>query len=121
MSTTATESANLTGDTSWQTVCPIEEIHENIGVCALVGENEQAAIFKVKDKFYAISNLDPFSDAAVISRGLICNIKGSLCVASPIFKQHFCLMSGTCLEDNSVQLKTYALRVNGSILEIQNT
>ena len=97
---------------TWIDVCNIDEVLEDYGVCAEV-DNEQIAIFRLAgcEKLFAISNHDPFSDANVLSRGIVGDLKGQLVVASPIFKQHFNLETGQCLEDDSVQLKTFPVRV----------
>ncbi len=46
-----------------------------------------------------MSNQDPFSQAFVMSRGIIGDLQGERVVASPIYKQHFSLATGRCLED----------------------
>ncbi len=104
----------------WQTVCDIEEIPLNGGCCALL-RNQQVAVFRVQQgadqKLYAIDNFDPFSDANVISRGIVGSSKGRVVVASPIYKQHFCLGSGECLEDN-VTLRTWDVRLSGHKVQV---
>ncbi len=40
-------------------------------------------------------------------------MNGEPVVASPLYKQHFSLRSGLCLEDDSVQLKTYPVLLDG--------
>jgi assimilatory nitrate reductase catalytic subunit len=90
----------------------------NTGVCALVG-GEQVALFRLDDKVYAVGNLDPFSRANVISRGIVGDIKGELVVASPVYKQHFSLVSGRCLEDGSVQIPVYAAGVEDGFVWIE--
>ena len=75
---------------------------------------EQVAFFRLKDnRVYAIANYDPFSQANVLSRGLTCNLKGKTCVASPIYKQHFDLLTGQCLEDDTVSIKIYPVKIEG--------
>ncbi len=82
------------------------------GVCALVG-GEQVAVFRVSngglayDSVHAVGNFDPFSRANVISRGIVGDIRGELVVASPVYKQHFSLVTGRCLEDSSKQIPVY--------------
>jgi nitrite reductase (NADH) small subunit len=39
-------------------------------------------------------------------------------VASPIYKQSFDLATGRCLDDPSVAVETFAVRVNGGRVEI---
>jgi len=102
---------------NWQDICPIDEIVPNAGRCALV-DGKQVAIFRISrgdcEEVYAIENLDPFSQANVLSRGLVCSIEQRLVVASPIYKQHFCLKTGSCLEQDDTQLKTYPVRIENN-------
>jgi nitrite reductase (NADH) small subunit len=102
---------------SWTTVCHLDDILLNTGVAALIDET-QVAIFRVDDAVYALANKDPFSNANVISRGIICSIKGTLAVASPIYKQHFSLATGQCLEDHSVSIACYESRTEGDSVQI---
>jgi nitrite reductase (NADH) small subunit len=94
----------------WQTVCPLSRIIPNTGVCALVGD-QQVAIFRVKDQVYAIANFDPFSQAYVLSRGIVGDRQGIPKVASPIYKQNFNLITGECFDDDTIQLTVFPVRV----------
>ena len=67
---------------------------------------------------YAIDNHDPQSGANVIGRGLVGNIKGEMVVASPIYKQHFRLEDGSCLEYPQQRLRVWPVRLNGSVVEV---
>jgi nitrite reductase (NADH) small subunit len=103
--------------TQWQNVCNIDDLQPDSGVCALV-EGQQVAIFYMpKDSVvYAISNYDPYGNANVLSRGIIGDINGQPVVASPLYKQHFNLQTGSCLEDETVTIPAYAVRIeNGSV------
>lgn len=106
-------------DTEFMAVCQIDDLMDNLGQCALV-KGKQIALFKVSDseKIYAIDNHDPFSDANVLSRGVVGDLQGKLVVASPIYKQHFDLETGQCLEYENVVLDTYATRVVAGVVEI---
>jgi len=91
--------------------CRLDDIVPNCGVNALVG-SEQVAIFRLDDdSVRAVGNHDPFSRANVLSRGIVGDLNGELVVASPVFKQHFRLASGVCVEDDSVRIPVYAARV----------
>ena len=95
--------------TCMKSICALSDLITNAGVCALLNQ-EQVALFYLPDhdkKVFALSNFDPFSNANVISRGIIGSLNGEVVVASPIYKQHFSLQSGQCLEDKSVKLKTF--------------
>ena len=98
-------------------VCELEKIDPNTGVCALV-ENEQVAVFRIENSVYAISNSDPFSGANVLAHGITCSINDKLYVASPIYKQHFCLETGSCLEDDSVTLDVWATEVIDGVIYV---
>ena len=100
---------------NWTAVCALDQIVPNTGVCALIN-GEQVAVFHVNDvepRVFAIGNFDPNCGAAVLSRGLVGNLGERIVVASPIYKQHFDLATGECLEapDNSVA--SYRTRIEG--------
>jgi assimilatory nitrate reductase catalytic subunit len=97
--------------------CRLEDIVPNTGVCALV-RGRQVAVFRLDDdSVYALDNHDPFSKANVLSRGIVGDLKGELVVASPVYKQHFSLVSGRCIEDAAVRIPVYRARVeDGSVL-----
>ena len=93
-------------------VCRLEEILPDTGVCALVG-GEQVAVFRIEEEIHAVGNRDPFSNANVLSRGIVGDLKGEVVVASPVYKHHFSLQSGRCLEDESARLDVFPVRVQG--------
>ena len=91
-------------------VCRLDEIVPGAGVCALVGD-DQVAIFRIENRLFAVGNRDPFSGANVLSRGIVGDLKGELVVASPVYKQHFSLATGRCIEDDGVRIPVYASEV----------
>jgi assimilatory nitrate reductase catalytic subunit len=92
-------------------VCPLEDIVPNAGVAALV-DGEQVAVFRLDDdSVHAVGNRDPFSGANVLSRGIVGDLKGELVVASPVYKQHFLLLTGRCVEDASARIPVFAARL----------
>ncbi len=104
---------------NWIEICKLEDIVPDTGVCALVNE-KQVALFRTRnDDLFAIDNLDPFSNANVLSRGIVGSLGEKLVVASPIYKQHFCLETGTCLEDDDVKLSVYKVKAEGNSVAIQ--
>jgi len=109
--------AMTTGIEEWVAVCPVADLLVDEGQCALV-KGRQVALFRLSgsEEIYALDNHDPFSEANVISRGIVGDIKGRVVVASPVYKQHFELGSGKCLEDETVALTSYPVRVvNGQV------
>ncbi|MES2149531.1 MAG: nitrite reductase small subunit NirD [Pseudomonadota bacterium] len=100
---------------NWTAVCDLDQIVPNTGVCALLG-GEQVAVFHVTDgeeRVFAIGNFDPNSGAAVLSRGLVGNLGERIVVASPIYKQHFDLATGECLESPEHSVACYPARIEG--------
>lgn len=99
-------------------VCTLADLQPGVGVAALVN-GQQVALFRLRDgSIHAISNYDPFSEANVISRGLTGDLKGFKVVASPIYKQHFDLATGQCLEDESVRLPVFSVQLSGDQVSV---
>ena len=105
---------------TWQSVCKRDDLVPNSGVCALVG-TEQVALFYLpgeEQQVYALANRDPIGAANVLSRGIVGDIDGRLVVASPLYKQHFDLLTGDCLEQEGVQVGVYGVRLDGDRVSI---
>ncbi|MFC4004313.1 nitrite reductase small subunit NirD [Prauserella oleivorans] len=104
---------------TWVAVCEERVVLRASGVAALLDGGEQVAIFRTDDdEFYGLSNIDPFSGAAVLSRGIVGDVKGVPVVASPIYKQCFDLRTGRCLDDETVRIATYPVRVAGGVVHV---
>ena len=99
-------------------VCRLDDIVPNSGVAALVG-GRQVAVFRVDDEVYALGNHDPFSRANVLSRGIVGDLGGEPVVASPVYKQHFSLKTGRCLEQPGVALAVYRATLEDGYILIQ--
>ncbi|MCD8513411.1 MAG: nitrite reductase small subunit NirD [Nitrincola sp.] len=107
----------------WLPICTVDNLIPNSGIVALLN-GESVAIFwlpHAETKLYALSHLDPFSGAEVIGHGLICESKGRWSVASPVYKQHFDLETGQCLESDEIKLTCYPVRIHNNWVELQNT
>lgn len=55
----------------------------------------------------------------MLSRGLIAEHRGELWVASPLKKQRFRLTDGRCMEDESVSVKHYDVRVKDGKVQLK--
>ena len=100
---------------NWEAVCQTADLVEGSGVCALV-DGVQVALFYLpgeEQSIYAIGNRDPIGGANVLSRGMVGDLGGKLVVASPLYKQHYSLETGACLEDESVSVPVLAARIEG--------
>lgn len=108
-------------DTDWIKIAPLDALVPNTGIAALVN-GEAVALFYLpaeNPSLYAIDNFDPIGDASVLSRGMVGDIRGELVVASPLYKQHFSLSSGRCLEDDSQAVRVWPVRVDKGTVLIQ--
>lgn len=85
----------------WTKVCQTNDLIAGAGVAAKV-HGKQLALFFVPDteqQVFALSNWDPAGHANVLARGIVGHLQGDWFVASPLYKQHFSLTTGDCLED----------------------
>src|SRR3954471_20205064 len=112
------ESSRVDLELEWQDVCGVDDVVPGTGAAALIGA-EQVAIVRTRDgRFSALSNFDPFSEAFVIARGIVGDRAGVAKIASPIYKQSFSLETGECLDDASVRLAVYPVRVVAGRIQI---
>ena len=97
----------------WTDVCAAADILPDTGVCALV-DGVHVAVFRIGEgeQFFAIDNVDPKSGASVLSRGLTGSLGDRIVVASPIYKNHFDLRTGECLEAPQNSVRAHAVRVD---------
>ncbi|MGH4025762.1 MAG: nitrite reductase small subunit NirD [Pseudonocardiaceae bacterium] len=104
--------------TQWTAVCRYDDLIPERGVAALI-DGAAVAVFRTHDgALHALSNIDPFSRASVLSRGIVGDRGGRPTVASPIYKQVFELATGTCLDDPSVSVPTCPVRVVDGVVEV---
>lgn len=113
----------------WETVCGLDRLQPERGVAALLGagrsatgaplEPVQVALFRTHDgTVHAIGNVDPFSGAAVLSRGIVGDRSGVPTVASPIYKQAFDLLTGRCLDDAVAAVPVFPVRVRDGLVQV---
>ncbi len=98
---------------SWLDICSIDDLVPNSGVCAMVA-GQQVAIFCVQtdqtEQLFALGNFDPIGKANVISRGILGSIGEIWVVASPLYKQHFDLRTGQCIEQPEFNVPVFAIK-----------
>lgn len=106
---------------NWVTICQRDDLVDNSGVCALV-DDSQVAIFKLTsandEQVMAISNWDPIGKANVLYRGLLGSMQDRYVVASPLYKQRYCLTTGVCFDDPLQKVKVYPARVVGNDVQL---
>ena len=98
-------------------ICHVDDILPNTGVAARV-DGRHVAVFRVgEENFHAIDNIDPRSGASVLARGLVGNLGERIVVASPLYKNHFDLNTGECLEAPEQSVRAHDVRVqDGRVL-----
>jgi nitrite reductase (NADH) small subunit len=104
----------------WTPACAYDRLVPCRGVGVLLPDGAQAALFRLDDgTVHAVGNVDPFSGAAVMSRGIVGDRGGRATVQSPIKKQAFALDDGTCLDTPEVTLAVYKTRITADgVVEI---
>lgn len=96
----------------WTTACAYDHLIPGRGVGVLLDDGSQVALFRLDDgSVHAVGNVDPFSGAAVMSRGIVGDRGRRAMVQSPILKQAFALDDGSCLDDPRVSVPVYPARV----------
>ena len=103
----------------WKLVCKQSDLVVGAGVAAMVN-GEQVALFYVpesENKVFALGNWDPIGKANVLSRGLVAHLQGEWVVASPLYKQHFVLSSGHCLEED-IRVPSWEAKLEGDEIYI---
>ncbi|KAA0110993.1 nitrite reductase small subunit NirD [Mycolicibacterium sp. P9-22] len=100
------------GNSEWTSACAYDRLLPCRGVAVLLPGGVQVALFRLDDgALHAVSNIDPFSGAAVMSRGIVGDRAGRACVQSPIKKQAFALDDGVCLDDPQTSVQVYRTRI----------
>jgi nitrite reductase (NADH) small subunit len=95
----------------WVDICDFDDLDVDRGVVALVAD-EPVAVFRCSpwDELFAIGNVDPYSSASVLSRGIVGSIGHQRVVASPVFKNRFDLQTGRSIDDPAVAVGSYPIR-----------
>ncbi|MFC8798689.1 nitrite reductase (NAD(P)H) small subunit family protein [Streptomyces griseoincarnatus] len=121
----------------WERACLLTDLFPERGAAALFGD-VQVALFRLPDtstgpgqgsdsaQVYAVQNLDPFSGAHVMSRGIVGTRAGVPTVAAPVYKQVFSLVTGECLVTAdktpkgalSPDLLTYPVEIRDGVVHV---
>lgn len=101
----------LTKESQAISLCTLADLIPNSGICAEL-DGQQIALFYLPNEspqLYALGNWDPIGKANVLSRGMVGDLDGRLVVASPMYKQHFDLLNGECLEDTGISVPAFTV------------
>lgn len=130
----ATRRSGDPGEIRWERACLLGDLFPERGAAALFGD-VQVALFRLPEDpaygvhggcVYAVQNLDPFSAAHVMSRGIVGTRAGEPTVAAPVYKQVFSLVTGVCLvladktpkDDLPADLLTYPVEVREDVIYV---
>lgn len=113
------------GTTRWTAVCRLEDLAPERGAAALVDGQQVALVRLLDDRVLAVQQLDPFSGAHVMSRGIV----GSRSVegidvptlTAPMYKQVFDLRTGRCLDGAGkppLDLQTWRVVVTDGVVQV---
>lgn len=105
----------VTSVEGWVDLCDVEAIPANAGMAARLADR-QIALFHLPDhpqKVFALSNREPNSDANVLARGLLGDVKGEPVVISPLYKQRFHLQDGRGVDDPHSALNVWPVKIDG--------
>ncbi|EAS65706.1 nitrite reductase small subunit NirD [Photobacterium angustum] len=118
MSVVMEKPQSIKSDLRWVKICHKDDLVPNSGIAALVNQQQIALYYlpKQNNVVYAVDNWDPIAKAYVMSRGIVGDQDGVLCVASPLLKQHYDLTTGKCLEVPEHTLGTWKTRWNNNEL-----
>jgi nitrite reductase (NADH) small subunit len=112
----------MSKQTPWIPVGKSSDLIPGAGVGARVGDR-QLALFLIPEldhRVFAVGNYCPFSGVHTIARGIIGDIDGEPVVASPLYKQHFSLLDGRCLELPEVGLGVWHVRLHGDEVQVRH-
>ncbi len=104
----------------WHFLCQRTDLVANSGVVARWKGAQVALIYLPEQapQLFAVSNIDPRSQAGVVGRGIVGHLQGELVIAAPLYKQHFRLRDGVCVEDPALRLTVWPVRLCGESVEI---
>lgn len=103
-------------------VCTLDDLEVERGRAALL-DGQQVALFLLSDgTVLAVDNLDPFSGANVISRGIVGSRGDVPTVASPLHKQIFDLRTGECIETHGkppAALRVWPVAIDDGVVYVR--
>ena len=105
-------------DDVWTPICELDRLPVERGVTALVRGHAVAVFLLADGRVFAIGNHDPFSRTTVLGRGIVGSRGEVPFVASPSSRRAFDLRSGACLDDASVSVPAYAVKVVDGVVHV---
>ncbi len=101
------------GEDPWLLVGKLADIPANAGTAVRVGPRQIALFYlpQSRQQLYALDNLEPGSEANVLSRGIIGDIAGEPVVISPLYKKRFRLRDGVSPDSQNLRVSAWPVKV----------
>jgi nitrite reductase (NADH) small subunit len=110
--------SQVVGGGAWSPVCRCTDLEVERGATALVN-GHAVALFRMGDsEIYVLGNHDPFARTGMLARGIVGRRDDVPFVGSPLHKQSFDLRTGQCLDDPSVHVPTYQVKVVDGVVHV---
>ncbi|WP_380180694.1 nitrite reductase large subunit NirB [Kalamiella sp. sgz302252] len=94
----------------WTEICRLEDIPPQAGIGARLGQ-QRIALFRLQDRVYVLDDLEPGTNACVLSRGILGDSAGEPIVISPLYKQRFRLRDGKALDNGSAAVRSWQVKM----------
>ncbi len=105
-------------DQDFLPVCRVEDLEVERGAAALV-HGQAIALFRTPDgRVHALSNHDPYAHTSGLARGIVGRRGEIPFVASPRHGHAFDLRTGRCLDDASVTVAVFEVRVDAGVVAV---
>ena len=108
----------VVGRDAWSPVCRCADLEPERGATALVNGQAVALVRMAGDEVYALGNSDPFARTGMLARGIVGRRDGVPIVGSPTHRHAFDLRTGQCLDDPSVHVAIYQVRVVDGVVHV---
>ncbi|AKK10356.1 nitrite reductase (NAD(P)H) small subunit [Corynebacterium uterequi] len=114
-------------------ICTTAQLTPGLGAAALLEGNRQVALFRLHaalagdagtpgpdgTRYVAVDNIDPYTGAAVMSRGIVGETDGRPTIASPLLKQKFFLDTGASLQGDDKALACYDVSIDDDVVYVE--
>lgn len=110
--------SQVVSEGAWSPVCRCTDLEIERGATALVNGHAVALFRMGESEIYALGNHDPFARTGMLARGIVGRRNDVPFVGSPTHKQSFDLRNGQCLDDPSVHVPTYLVKVVDGVVHV---
>ena len=111
------------GRDAWSRVCHQADLEPERGATALVN-GHAVALFRLPspgggdDELYCLGGSDPFARNGMLARGIVGRRGPVPIVGSPTHRRAFDLRTGRCLDDPSVHVPVYRVKVVDGVVHV---